>query len=59
MWQFAKSGSRLRGPASIEPSFHCEGVLLLVLFEVKIASSKCCWHRGLTESEATWQSAPH
>lgn len=32
MWQFAKSGSRLRSPASIEHSFHCEGVLLSALF---------------------------
>jgi hypothetical protein len=33
MWQFAKSGSRLRGLASAEPSFLCEGVLLSAFLE--------------------------
>ena len=52
MWQFAKSGSRLRGPASIEPSFHCEGVLLLVLFEAQIAPASAAGTAVLTESES-------
>jgi hypothetical protein len=33
MWQFAESGSRLRSPAFIEPSAHCEGVLLFSFLE--------------------------
>jgi hypothetical protein len=33
VWQFAKSGSRLRSPASTEPSFGCGGVLLSAFLE--------------------------
>ena len=57
MWQFAKSGGRLRSPASIEPSFHCEGVLLSARFEPEIALARAAGTEDSRKAKATWQSA--
>lgn len=36
VWQFAKSGRRLRSPASTEPSFRCGSVLLSAFLEPEV-----------------------
>jgi hypothetical protein len=36
VWQFAKSGRRLRSPASTEPSFRCGVVLLFGFLDLEV-----------------------
>jgi len=59
MWQFAKSGSRLRSPASTEHSFHCEGVLLSAFLEAEVTPTCAAGTEDSRKAKATWQSGSH